>query len=125
MSRWDVYESNEAIADRKAALKDVAQERGTDYALRWHAGLIAALHNLGEFPGPRAWKRVESEEQRLGGEVRMVVYGGPGRKPVRAVSYCILYAVYNNLLGEEGGGVRILRIVRAAGEEANQWSLGA
>ena len=61
---------------------------------------------------------VEAEEACRRMEVRLLVYGGPGKKPARAVSYSVLYSVHDPALGETDGLVQILRIVHASSEEA-------
>lgn len=118
MTQWEVIESDRAKAERQKVADELVESHGKEFADRWTDGLLDAIYGLERMPGPRAWHRVEAEEERRRMEVRLLVYGGPGRRPARAVSYSILYSVHDPAPGESDGVVNILRIVHAASEEA-------
>lgn len=122
---WAVTETDRAIAERHQASRDIVDSHGKEFAQKWLAGLIAAIRGLGEIPGPRAWRRSEAEGERRRMEVRVRIYGGPGRKPSRAVSYCIVYSVHDPAPGETEGLVQILRVVHVATEEAARFGADA
>lgn len=103
MIEWAVIESDKAKAERRQAVRDISASHGEEFAERWQDGILDAIYGLERMPGPRAWHRVEAEEERRRMEVRLLVYGGPGKRPAP---------------GESDGVVNILRIVPAASEEA-------
>lgn len=81
-----IVTSDQADADRdRFYLYHLSRSPG--FAQDWYAGLLKAVADLTEFPGPLSHARDEEASTRFGREVRRLLYYGPTRRrsgiPVR------------------------------------------
>jgi len=119
-AKWEVIETDPAQSDQEKALLFVLTLRGPEYATRWQRGLVAAIAALKDFPGPRAYPRVEAEEEIRRAETRVLLYQGPDKHPAPSVAYRVLYTLLDPVQGEESGSILIQRIRHArSAEEAH------
>ena len=122
---WEIIETDLAEQDRDKAVLFVLGLRQADYATRWHRGLTAAIAALKDFPGPRAFPRVESEEEVRRQETRVMLYRGPDKRPADSVTYRVLFTLFDPIQGEEVGAIFIQRIRHAQRGDAQEQDFNA
>ena len=114
-SDWQIEEAAPFRFAREQALQSIDHSRGSDYAARWYDGLLNAIHDLSEPPGPGVGRLYEPEKVRLRAQVRLWTYRGPDRKGSRWVTYYLLYAVF------DPERILLLRLIPALGEDASRY----
>jgi len=87
--RYVVVESDRFADDRDRAVLGFNGRQGPERATLWSKGLVQAIDDLTEFPGPLSHARDEDASDFYGREVRRMFYYGPTRKrsgtPIRVL----------------------------------------
>jgi plasmid stabilization system protein ParE len=112
-SRYIVIETERSEIDRDNAYLFLLSRNGTEYAHKWLTGLVNAIANIAEFPGPLANAIDEAASSRHQVEVRRLLYHGPGGRSSKTI-YRILYTVIPSRTPEAEGIVQILRLLHTA-----------
>jgi plasmid stabilization system protein ParE len=115
---WEIFVTDLAEQDRDGLFLSLGQRRGADYARRWLDGLVDTTNALAGFPGPRSCPLSYSESERRRAEVRTCLYPGPNRQNPPSVACKVIFAVYDPTQLEETGQIRILRYLKAQGQDA-------
>lgn len=121
--RLAVFIADQAEADAQNASLRLMRLMGPEYAARWLSDLQRTLHELPDFPGPRAHAIDEEASARYGYEVRRLLYYSPqlrqqrrgSRAPSRrGTPYRVLYTILPPAPDEDEGIIRILRVLHGA-----------
>jgi hypothetical protein len=65
-AQWRIEETDPFDAQREEAFLYIVRILGPEYAGRWLAGLVRAITELAEFPGPRSHPMLEEVSERFG-----------------------------------------------------------
>ena len=110
---YRVRETERAEGERDRAFFQILASVGPDFANAWYTGLLSAIADLANFPGPYANVRDEIASEHYGYAVRRLLYTGPLRRKSR-VGYRVLYTVLG-LDAEDGTStILILRVLHGA-----------
>lgn len=115
---WELMVTDIADAEREALFLSIGRQRGPEYARRWLDSLVDATNAIGLFPGPRSFPMNIYESERRRAEVRTCLYPGPNRQNPPSVACKVIFAVYDPTQLEETGQIRILRYLKAQGQDA-------
>ena len=119
---WELMVSDLAEAERETLFLSIGRQRGPEYARRWLDSLVDVTNAIVAFPGPRSHPRNSSESERRRAEVRTRLYRGPDRQNPSTVACKIVFSIYDPTQQQETGQVRILRYLKAQGQDAQALS---
>jgi plasmid stabilization system protein ParE len=114
---WELMVTDIADAEREALFLSIGRQRGPEYARRWLDSLVDATNAILMFPGPRSCPTNSYESERRRAEVRTRLYRGPDSQNPAAVACKIVFSVYDPTQQQETGQVRILRYLKAQGQD--------
>lgn len=114
--RYVVREEERVEADREAAFMRLLAF-SPDYAARWLKGLLKAIAQLPEFPGPLSRPIDEQASARYGRQVRRMLYAGPGKRRAGRAAYRVLFTILPTASGEEAT-ILVLRLLHGAAQQS-------
>ena len=112
--RYAVIETDQAQAERENAFLFLLPLVGPQFAQEWYDGLLLAIAELPQFPGPLSHARDEEASAHYGYEVRRMLYHGPSGKRRARTPYRVLFTLLPPAEGEDETIIRILRVLHGA-----------